>query len=356
MKFNRKTFFAGYRKRFGALKQDQVDGLEFLLTAFETDATWKDVRHIAYALATIKHETANTFKPIKEYRARVGSKGRANQDRYWLSGYYGRGYVQITWKRNYEKFGIAETPEKALEPETAFWILTAGMHRGLFTGKKLSDFIKGSTCDYNGARKIINGTDKNILIAGYAKNFEKLLSDARETQNSAVASGPSTKDIPTDNPTGTSANSTADQTNVENLQINESNQSVAPVGFVPEEKVAEAPPKEGSTSAAAKTTILGITVPAGVYAVVQAIQEWIEKGYIDIKAILAGLLDLIRNNVKYVSILVGLLIAVILVKKIFKQITFLLTLYINSRPDLHDVTVVPASVDEAKKAWWRFWE
>lgn len=213
MKFNRKSFFAGYRKAFGAVKQDQVNGLEFLLSAFEQDTTWKDIRHIAYALATIKHETANTFKPIKEYRARAGAKGRANQDRYWLSGYYGRGYVQITWKRNYEKFGIADTPEKALEPDTAFWILTAGMHRGLFTGKKLSDFIKGSTADYRSARKIINGLDKADLIAGYARSFETML---RESQSSAVASETSpSKGVPTESPTDTSANSTADHQPVE---------------------------------------------------------------------------------------------------------------------------------------------
>jgi len=94
MNFNRKKFYSEYRKAFGALEQGAVDGLEFLLGKFEED-NWTDLRLISYVLATCKHESANTFQPIKEYRSRVGSKGRANQDRYWLSGYYGRGLRQM---------------------------------------------------------------------------------------------------------------------------------------------------------------------------------------------------------------------------------------------------------------------
>ena len=107
MQFDRRQFFAGYREHFGRLNQEQVDGLGFLLGSFEDDPKWKDVRHVAYALATVKHETADTYHPIKEYRARAGSKGRANQDRYWLSGYYGRGYVQLTWKKKLREVWIS---------------------------------------------------------------------------------------------------------------------------------------------------------------------------------------------------------------------------------------------------------
>lgn len=219
MRFERKKFFDSVKKDFGRLSQAQVDGLEFLVTSFENDPKWKDVRHIAYALATVKHETADTYKPIKEYRSRVGSKGRANQDRYWLSGYYGRGYVQLTWKQNYEKFGLADRPDDAMKPEEAFKILSVGMQVGSFTGKKLSDYIKGSTCDYKGARKVINGTDKNVLIAGYAVNFEKAL----RTASSPVASLSSEKTAePTvipDEPANSTGDPIVNVENVENVNI-----------------------------------------------------------------------------------------------------------------------------------------
>lgn len=41
---------------------------------------------------------------------------------------------------------------------------------GWFTGRKLSQYFEGKI-DYQGARRIINGTDKAIMIAGYAQTF-----------------------------------------------------------------------------------------------------------------------------------------------------------------------------------------
>ncbi len=185
MPLNRKTFFEGYREVFGHLSEGQVEGLEFLLGKVENDPRWENTQQIAYFLATIQHETASTFQPIKEFRAKKGSEGRAIQDRYWLSGYYGRGYVQITWKKNYEKFGIVDEPDKALEPETAYEIASEGMLKGLFTGKRLSDFIHGDETDYVNARKVVNGLYKANQIAKNAGNFEAILTTAQEADKPA---------------------------------------------------------------------------------------------------------------------------------------------------------------------------
>lgn len=188
MKFDRKTFFDSfrpfYKNKRGVLDASTVQAVEFLLDAFENQNIITSIPQIAYCWGTIAHETDWKFKPIREYRAKVGSKGRANQDRYWLTGYYGRGYVQITWKRNYKLLGskigvdLVNSPDLALKPEVAFKILIVGMSQGLFTGKKLSDYIYGVKKDYEGARKVINGTDKKDLIAGYAEAFEDMLGNA----------------------------------------------------------------------------------------------------------------------------------------------------------------------------------
>jgi len=53
-----------------------------------------------------------------------------------------------------------------------------GMRAGLFTGKKLADYINAQGCDYRNARKIINALDRADLIAGYAKTLEGILRDA----------------------------------------------------------------------------------------------------------------------------------------------------------------------------------
>lgn len=184
--FDRKKFFTGFKANFDhTLDQGQVDGIEFLLSQFESDLLWTtDPRNIAYALATIYHETAGSMQPVEEgYYLGKGAKAFQKKLRYYP--YFGRGYVQLTWKSNYQKAGqalgidLVQRPELALQKENAFQILTLGMFRGWFSkGNTLGKYIHGTTCDYKGARRIINGTDKAALIAGYAKQFEQLLKDS----------------------------------------------------------------------------------------------------------------------------------------------------------------------------------
>lgn len=66
---------------------------------------------------------------------------------------------------------LVESPELALNLDIATQILFKGMIKGMFTGKKLSNYFDTDTEDWVNARKIINGTDKADLIAGYGKKF-----------------------------------------------------------------------------------------------------------------------------------------------------------------------------------------
>lgn len=179
---NRKKFFDGYRKCW-PLSQARVNALEFLLFALETDVEVKDPRWGAYILATTKHETADTFMPIKEYGGGHGRVyGRPDPDTGLI--YCGRGFVQLTWKINYKEMGdllgidLVNHPNKALIPSVAYDIMSVGMREGKFTGAKLDHYIDDKHTDYVGARRIVNGNDRAQLIAGHAEKFQKILMEA----------------------------------------------------------------------------------------------------------------------------------------------------------------------------------
>lgn len=127
---------------------------------------------LAYILATAYHETAHTMKPVKEY----GGETYLKSKRYYP--YVGRGYVQLTWDYNYRKAGdklgidFIKNPALLLESRYSIPILIIGMMEGWFTGKKVSDYITLQKSDFVGARRIVNGTDRADLIAGYAKAYE----------------------------------------------------------------------------------------------------------------------------------------------------------------------------------------
>lgn len=189
LNFRHDKFFEGYMLAFGGLDENAVTGLSKLLRFIDRDPDLRDVRWAAYMLATVKHECAGTWQPIEEYGKGAGhaygqavevSDGAGHTSRH---AYYGRGYVQLTWKKNYETMGqalhlgatLVAHPEKVLEPEIAYKIMSHGMRHGSFTGKKLADFVSGKTTDYVHARRIINGLDRADLIAGYATKLETIL-------------------------------------------------------------------------------------------------------------------------------------------------------------------------------------
>ncbi|WP_246697256.1 hypothetical protein [Rhizobium sp. G21] len=81
--------------------------------------------------------------------------------------------MQLTGRRNYEIYGVANRPDIVRELDFSARILVLGMRDGVFTGRKLEHYITGSQCDYVGARAIINGKDKAREIAAYARVFER---------------------------------------------------------------------------------------------------------------------------------------------------------------------------------------
>jgi hypothetical protein len=133
---------------------------------------------IAYVLATTQWETAHTFKPVKE--AFWLSESWRKQHLHYYP-YYGRGYVQLTWKRNYEQYALildidlVSNPDLALVPNTALFVLVHGFVTGTFTGRRITDFVNNHATDYLGCRRCINDSDKASEIKVLAVDYENEL-------------------------------------------------------------------------------------------------------------------------------------------------------------------------------------
>lgn len=216
---NRKEFYDKVRGSLfnGKLIQPQVMGLERLLD--EIEARNVLLNQGAYLLATAYHETGasiepevenlnysaqgivdtwRVFKTVEEARpyARnpeklanriygvrddLGNRGENSGDG-WR--YRGRGYVQVTGRYNYIRFtsitgvDLINNPEMACNQEIAAKILFVGSLDGLFTGKRLSEYITRDSCDFYHARRVINRLDKAEKIASYAERFSTALKAA----------------------------------------------------------------------------------------------------------------------------------------------------------------------------------
>ena len=168
------------------LTEANISGFDKVLEYLENRG--ETLHKSAYIIATAFWETGRTMQPVKE-AFWLSEDWRKKNLRYFP--YYGRGYVQLTWDYNYKKasdyfkIDFVKKPDLVMEPQYALPILVVGMKEGWFTGKKLDDYIddideddKEDLREYTNARRIVNGTDKQVEIGKLALLFEKALKAA----------------------------------------------------------------------------------------------------------------------------------------------------------------------------------
>ncbi len=129
-----------------------------------------DANVLAYALATVEHETDETFAPIEEIQGpinarRLGYEGGEN--------FFGRGFIQITHLRNYKEIGkriglgdkLVKNPDLALQPEIAAKVLAA-----FFKDNNVANLA--SQGYYVAARTPINPDYNGYAVAELANKYE----------------------------------------------------------------------------------------------------------------------------------------------------------------------------------------
>jgi hypothetical protein len=206
--FDRKVYFDSVRASLfnGIMDQQQVDGQNAIIADWEGSYSGSgDLRWLAYALATTLHETASTCWPIEEYGKGSGQP-YGQKDPETGQTYYGRGYVQLTWRENYAKAtdeleltgaddDLEWHADRALDPFIAGHVMFRGMIEGWFrsdsAGKQtLGRYFSSTADDPYAAREIINGDKKVVpswsngvsignLVASYHRNFLAALDAAQ---------------------------------------------------------------------------------------------------------------------------------------------------------------------------------
>lgn len=188
--FKRDKLFAALGEPL-ALRELMLMRFDRVLAMMEDDIGTECIPIIAYMLATVRHETSATFAPLYERGPRKyfdryepnTSIGKMLGNIHPGDGYLyrGRGYVQITGRANYERLGkvlsldLVADPDAALDQNVAYKILSIGMLRGLFTGRKLGDYVTCDRANYREARQVVNRLDKADRIAKMAVQYEEAL-------------------------------------------------------------------------------------------------------------------------------------------------------------------------------------
>lgn len=235
---DRQLFFGRVRDRVfdGSMTQTQVAGINAILDEWFSRPNLTDTRQLAYILATPMIETGGRFEPIVEslnysvdglktqfsrsrisaadcerlgrkpgrpakqeqigniiYGGAFGNKNLGNTidgDGYKFRG---RGLSQITGRRLYQWASEIEHVDFVANPDLFTTDIrysaaasVVGMTEGVFTGRKLSEYINGEKCDFLNARRTVNAMDRAADIAAFAAKFNDALAFAQ----TAVAPAP----------------------------------------------------------------------------------------------------------------------------------------------------------------------
>ena len=88
------TMLAKLKRAYPNFAADQYNNASLILN-YAVSIGVTDLGQLAYVLSTAIGESG--IRPIKEIRCAEGTACWKAQNAYWYTGYYGRGFVQLTW-------------------------------------------------------------------------------------------------------------------------------------------------------------------------------------------------------------------------------------------------------------------
>lgn len=183
--------------RVGGTPQQRLDGVSHLLAALQT-ADVTNIQEQAYVLATADLET-DGFKSLTENITPEKAEEKY-QDNPYLGNtqpgdgyrFRGRGYIHVTGRGHYEKFGgdfdignaFLNNPDLMTNPDYAARAAAEGMRDGVITGVGFDRFYdKNDNFNYEKARSIINADKDDYQKGDTLKIGERIAATARQVEN-----------------------------------------------------------------------------------------------------------------------------------------------------------------------------
>lgn len=172
------TFDPAIETQIGSLPPEHQQNMRLVARALKDEGVLTP-QTMAYALATVNRETAGSFAPVREgfFADDPNNPGATGQSEAVKRGYdggapyYGRGFIQLTGKGNYDSIGkrigvpdLGDNPDKALDPQVSAKAMAA-----FFKDRGVAD--RANQGDFVGARGPINGSDQAQEIADNANKY-----------------------------------------------------------------------------------------------------------------------------------------------------------------------------------------
>lgn len=187
------------------LNETQYEGFARIYDRAVRGASEAQDAQAAYILATSYWESGLTFLPVREGLTHSDAEAREYVGKLFDEGkiktnyalpaangqsFYGRGYVQLTWEKNYRAIGdhligderlFYDEPDRVMQPDVAAIILVRGMVDGIFSEdeQRLNDFINRDRKDFLHARQTVNRMDRAETLAEWADRMEYVISGRR---------------------------------------------------------------------------------------------------------------------------------------------------------------------------------
>lgn len=316
------------------------------------------------------------YQKTREGKARPDTAAGRAQAKYWSTGYFGRGILQTTHEEGYRLVGeylkaksviddselfvdnpeLLEEPKWAVESACIFWEQN---HLNRYADSQNIFAVEGIVNRGNASKTAWGETDREKLwkiLVRYLPNDFDLSQDSTAT---IQATAPTTADTSATARTDNTAPATEAPPSIAPIQTADTIVNTGDVATptpAPQDVTLAAPAGMGSVQSATKMTVLGFAVPTSVYTIFAAIKSAMDNGFVDAKDIGGAVMNFISQNTKYVFILIGGVIFAIIVKKICRELIFLVTVISHAIPSWNSVTVVAPDTVPVTKKWYEVWK